>query len=427
MNILILTSNLKEDDSHVSYSLFKAFTNKGYNVEIISKGFNGTNHKQIKGINTRRKRSQDIIKRKIKLIFNGYFKRPKVNNKYYYQDIYEPVTFIKTKSIIEQCSFVPDIIMVHFNMDFLNARNLYQLNKITGAPILILLMDMAPITGGCHYAWDCKGYLTGCGQCPGLDSNKTKDLSARIFNFRKKYFSKTNLHVIAASSWQVKQVNDSGLTSNLPVKLILSAFNIDVFKPVPKRSAKEALEIPIDNKIIFFGAASVTEERKGLVLLLKALSNLKEQVKSENILLLIAGNVDQDFLDKLPFKHKSLGFINDNQLSMAFNAADVYACSSVEDSGPTMINMSMLCGTPVVSFKMGVSEDLIVEGETGYSADLYNVPQFAEYLNKVLSLSENECNIMSAKCREIGLRKCDPKIQSENYDEYLNTLISNEE
>ncbi len=31
---------------------------------------------------------------------------------------------------------------------------------------LLYMMDMAPMTGGCHYAWDCEKYKMKCGGCP---------------------------------------------------------------------------------------------------------------------------------------------------------------------------------------------------------------------------------------------------------------------
>jgi glycosyltransferase involved in cell wall biosynthesis len=47
-----------------------------------------------------------------------------------------------------------------------------------------------------------------------------------------------------------------------------------------------------------------------------------------------------------------------------------------------MINESIMCGTPVVSFRMGVAEDLIINGETGYIVKLKNIRDLANGIDE---------------------------------------------
>ena len=69
---------------------------------------------------------------------------------------------------------------------FLTFKNLFEINQKTKAPIALYMMDMATVTGGCHYAWDCKGYLNNCGSCPGIYSDDPNDISRKNLLFKKK-------------------------------------------------------------------------------------------------------------------------------------------------------------------------------------------------------------------------------------------------
>jgi len=97
------------------------------------------------------------------------------------------------------------------------------------------MYDMAPFTGGCHYAWDCKRYQNNCGSCPGLYSSDPFDITYENLIFKKKYISKTNIQIIAASEWQYRQAKNSSLFSNKPVHKILLSIDPSVFKPVNKK------------------------------------------------------------------------------------------------------------------------------------------------------------------------------------------------
>ena len=78
--------------------------------------------------------------------------------RYYLFDLYEEKEYYKTNKILKKAGIKPDVIIVLFAKGFINSKNFYELYKKTNAPIYWLMYDMAPLTGGCHYAWECKGY-----------------------------------------------------------------------------------------------------------------------------------------------------------------------------------------------------------------------------------------------------------------------------
>jgi glycosyltransferase involved in cell wall biosynthesis len=137
-------------------------------------------------------------------------------------------------------------------------------------------------------------------------------------------------------------------------------------------------------------------------------------------MLLIAGRQIEGMADLLPFPYRYLGFVDNNYgIASAFQAADIFLCPSIEDSGPSMINQSLMCGTPVVSFEMGVSLDLVIRGSTGYMARLADCYDLAQGVMNVLSLDEFAAERYSANCRELALKLCAPDVQMREIEKVI--------
>ena len=76
-----------------------------------------------------------------------------------------------------------------------------------------------------------------------------------------------------------------------------------------------------------------------------------------------------------------------------------------------MINESILCGTPVVSFDMGVAPDLVHTGRTGYRARLKDSADLAVGLYQLMEMNEVRTRVMRTECRALGLALCHPDVQ----------------
>lgn len=282
-------------------------------------------------------------------------------------------TYYSTKRIMKKMPFTPDVIVVLFMTKFITFKNLFELNNITNAPIFLYMPDMATFTGGCHYSWDVKVILKiaeivrVCFQ--------TTQMTRQIFicNLRMNMLNKTNIIPIAGSEYQNRQLNESSLFKNKKKYKILLSIREDIFKPKDKYEVRRTLNIPIEKKILFFGSVSSYEKRKGFRELIEALEILKNSLNNkeiENLYLVIAGDSKEEFEKLVNISHTFLGLLPQNQLPTVYQAADIFICPSIEDSGPMMINQSIMCGTPVVSFEMGVALDLVITGQTGYRAKL---------------------------------------------------------
>ena len=127
---------------------------------------------------------------------------------------------------------------------------------------------------------------------------------------------------------------------------------------------------------------------------------------------MIAGNKDIEF--EWPYQTRFLGFLNsEKDLAEAYQASDLFLCPSIEDSGPMMINESIMCGVPVVCFDMGVAADLVINLQTGFVAELGNSRQLAVGIETILRLTAQEKELMDNKCRKLALSKCHPSVSVE--------------
>jgi glycosyltransferase involved in cell wall biosynthesis len=426
MNILILNANNPYKASGVvALNLFNDFKIHGHNVKLLTKKYD-TNYTD--GIismesyylslweNSKLKNKVSYLRQKFRLV-----RDVSIDSKYEFIEFKEQKRFYKTKYLLRKANFKPDAIIILFAKKFINTRNIYELYEKTHAPIYWLMYDMAPITGGCHYSWECMGYKGNCGECPGLFSSDPFDITYKNMLYKKHFIDKTNLQIIAASEWQYRQTINSSIFKDKLIHKILLSVDPNIFKPTDKAKERIKTGIPANKKVVFFGSIALTTIRKGMLYLLECFNILKDLIKNttleNDIILLIAGSNIEGIADNLPFDYHYLGLVDNTfGIASAYQLADVFICPSVEDSGPTMINQSIMCGTPVISFEMGVALDLVITGETGYRAKMKDSKDLAQGLYKILTLSDDSYRDLSNNCRELALKVCSPKVQIELFE-----------
>jgi glycosyltransferase involved in cell wall biosynthesis len=228
------------------------------------------------------------------------------------------------------------------------------------------------------------------------------DKSRVVYNFKKKWIEDIDLTVVAGTEHQYKQLIKSSLFIENEKLKILLGIDDEIFKPGDVKNARKILNLPLNKKIILCGAVTVAEKRKGFKELVESLNILKYNEPNMDIHIAIAGNINGSELNQIPYRYTLLGRLNHLELAFAFQAADVFVSPSIEDSGPMMVNQSIMCGTPVVSFAVGVSLDLVINGITGYIAKLGEVNDLEKGIKFVLKQKDQEKRAMSQNCREIA-------------------------
>jgi glycosyltransferase involved in cell wall biosynthesis len=327
--------------------------------------------------------------------------------KYYFHNLNERKVHVEADKILASIPFKPEVILLLWVSNFVNAKTINDLYNKTGAKIVWLMTDNAPLTGGCHYPWDCEGFHTDCSDCPALVSPPKKYIARKNLIFKKENIPDL-LELVTGSEFDYRKAAKAAVFKGKKIHKLVAPIDHQKFNPGSKTASKSYFAIDAGKKVIFYGVQLFSDSRKGVQLFLDALEILGRRFKEDHInpddyLLLMAGNGEVDFSRNTSIPVKHLGFLNEENLVKAFQAADVYVCSSVQDSGPLMINQSVMCGTPVVAFEMGVAPDLVHTGKTGYLAKLADADDMAAGIQYVLSLPENEFQKMCAECRAFAV------------------------
>ena len=425
MNILmVFCNNPLFNSGAVAFDLFNEFKAKGNQVKLLVNTYDADYPDGVISMETFYLFWKKRIINKVKRIF-GLGEKIITDYNYHFHEIDEKKRFYKMNKLLKKANIKPDAIVILFAKNFINSKNIYELYKITNKPIYLMMYDTAPLTGGCHYSWDCIGYQNSCGNCPGLFSKDPFDASYQNLLYKKKYMDKTNISIVLASEWQYLQAKKSIVFKDKPIHKILISINPDVFKIVPKEISRKKVGISLQKKVIFFGAKYFMAERKGVKYLLEALKILKELVGKkpglrESIHLLIASEETDMFKNELPFEYSNLGWVNNTDgIASAYQAADIYLCPSIEDAGPSMVNQSIMCGTPVVSFAQGVSLDIVISGKTGYRARLKDSADMAKGIYDILVMPDDEYANMKNNCRKKALELYHPEV---SIDKWLKIL-----
>lgn len=344
-------------------------------------------------------------------------------NRYFFFNVDESEEYISASQILEALPFKPDVILLHWISNFINSITIHELAKKTHAKILWLMIDNAPLTGGCHYPWDCKGYQSDCADCPAILDNSKNDISKRNLALKKHYLPE-NMELISCSESDFMRAKGSALFKDKTVHKILFPIDENKFAPANKNLAKQFFCIAAGKKVIFYGASTLSNVRKGEQCFLKALLILQEMIKKEGRALnewvvLVAGRGDKKLFNHFEIPVLHTGFLNEGGVIKAYQAADVFVSPSIEDSGPLMVNQSVMCGTPVVAFETGVALDLVITKKTGYLAKMKDSEDLAMGIKTILELNKVEYDNMSKYCRELGMRKCHSKVQANAFMQIL--------
>jgi glycosyltransferase involved in cell wall biosynthesis len=261
----------------------------------------------------------------------------------------------------------PDIVHLHWiTGGFLNVASLRRLRR----PLVWTLHDMWAFTGGCHYDEGCGRYAGGCGRCPVLGSRSASDLSSAGWRRKQRRYLELPLNIVTPSRWLGGLAAASPLLGRYPVEVIPNPIDTNVFRPIDKAEARQALRIEPGRHVILFGALRATSEtRKGYRHLESALRGLAASRPELKPLAVVFG------ADR-PARPPDLGveclfagtLMDDTALARLYSAADVLVAPSTQENLSNAVLESLACGTPVAAFDIGGMPDMIEHRRNGYLA-----------------------------------------------------------
>lgn len=307
-----------------------------------------------------------------------------------------------------------DIIHLHWiNHAFINIKHLRKIKK----PIIWTLRDMWPFTGGCHTTINCDKYKIGCGSCPHLGSDKHNDLSRKIINNKRKNIP-SHTHVVGITPWISDEAKKSLVFRDFDVTYIYNNINCDLFFPVDKQIAREALNISTHKKIILVGAQYTNDYFKGFDKFLQALQNLEEK----KYYIIFFGRLSEDVERSIDFEHKSFGFLRDDiTLRLLYSSADVFVNPSLIESFGKTTAESMACRTPVVCFDATGSKYIVDHQVNGYKAEPYNPIGLSKGIEWIIN--NEDYNTIALNARQKVLEYFNNRLIAKQYIDLYNNIL----
>lgn len=321
-----------------------------------------------------------------------------------------------------------DVINLHnLHGGYLNLRVLPELAR--HKPMVWTLHDMWALTGHCAYSYDCERWRSGCYDCPllkepGRQTIEPKptptDRTRRTWSMKRGLYERSPLYIVTPSKWLQKLVEGSILADSLAIQCIPYGLDLASFRPLEQATARRALDIPHEARVVMFMAYDVVHGRKGFDYLLDALAGLAD---TDSIYLLTIGNHDRLEPQAERFRLRTLGYLSDERLQrLAYTAADAFVFPTLADNQPLVLIEAMACGTPLISFNVGGVSEIVRHMETGYLARYKDAADLAQGIQLLLDDASLRGQL-GRRCREIAEIEYALGLQAQRYVEVYERAV----
>lgn len=237
-----------------------------------------------------------------------------------------------------------------------------------GKPVVWMMHDMWNMTGICHHAGMCRGYVSECGDCPFLGKmGGLNDMSHKTWKAKEDLYSESGLKFIAVSTWLAGRARESSLMKKFNVAVIPNPFKLNVASEIVRKSKE-------DRKIgILFGAARIDDPIKGLVVFKKAVEILAHdypEVAEKLQVVTFGGYKNPESLQGFALPHRHLGFLKGEEaVRKAYESCDIVVSTSDYETLPGTLVEGQAYGCIPVATDHGGQRDIIDHRATGWLAE----------------------------------------------------------
>lgn len=327
---------------------------------------------------------------------------------YSYYETYRLIKYIKKVK--------PDVVNIHaININVVNVYKLLDFLKKSNIKTILTFHSEIFYTGGCSHTFDCKKYLTGCGNCPNL-WEATHSIYFDNTNFFWKKLENTyknfnNLYITCVSEWLMNRTMTSPFFKKKQIALVRNGVNTNVFKYQFDISIRNKYAT-IDQKIIIH----VTPSFKSIIKGGEHVINLAAMLDPQKYKILIVGF---DSTLKLPSNIIPLEAISDQRiLAQLYSISDLTLITSKAETFSMVCVESLCCGTPVVGFKCGAPEQICLSDYSSF-AEQNNIDSLYDLVVNWTSKEINKNNISKNAIQEYTDKK-----MTSNYFDFFSTVFS---
>ncbi|MCP4474903.1 MAG: glycosyltransferase [Gammaproteobacteria bacterium] len=335
------------------------------------------------------------------LTFEGCITRATnaVINKIEYIRSLQSVLYPHAKQMVEMAAF-KEADLVHLHIIHAGFFSFSHLPMVTRQkPTVWTLHDPWAMTGHCIYPRACKNWLSGCGNCPDLRTDKAllRDNTRFLFEYKRKAYEQSNFTIIVASKWMHDMVKASPMFHGVTVHQLPFGLNLDFFSPNPAADARKKFGIPENGLVLAFRADS--NEFKGLPYIIQALNRIETE---QPISIITLGGAVLNEKVRKRFQVINLGWTNDEtQLRDALAASDIFLMPSIAEAFGMMAVEALACGNSVIVFDGTSLPEITFAPEVGISVPMRDGEALYRALQDLID-NPAERKARSEKGREIA-------------------------
>jgi len=313
--------------------------------------------------------------------------------------------WLPSKKLVKQINDInPDVVHLHWiNGGMLKIEYIGKIN----AKIVWSLHDMWPFSGGWHYE-------------EPLANVKQKRLDQRIIKRKNRIFSRIDdMTIVGLSRWLQQCAKLSEPFHNKEVVHLPNPIDSQVFKPIDMRLSRELWRLPLDKKLVLFGAMGATSDpRKGFRELVQALSLIED----DDIEFVVFGASEPKEPLDVDCKVHYMGTLSDDvSLVTLYSAVDVMLVPSRQEAFGQTASEAMSCGTPVVAFGHTGLLDIVDHKVNGYLATPFDTSDLATGIQWVINYESYE--ELSSNARNKVVETFDYEVVSDKYIQLYREII----
>ncbi len=408
---LVCNSDLMGGAGVVTYRLMRGLRNAGVDARLIVYTRLSDNDENVDLIGTRFLRGWVFMKERLKIFLANGFNR---------ENLFK-VSIADEGFALHRHPWVKgaDVIALNWiNQGLLSLDGVIKIARL-GKPIVWTMHDMWNLTGICHHAHSCTGYLKECGACPLLKGHGNKDLSHRVWLRKRRLYATTPIKFVAVSNWLARKCAESSLMRECDITVIPNSFPTSSFHT--SVSTPPSWKVEYKRNVIVMGAARLDDPIKGLPIAIQALNiifNARPDIANSTMVVFFGDIRDASILDSLNISHVHLGRINDpRQLREIYAASNIVLSTSLYETLPGTLIEGQAAGCIPVSFGKGGQSDIIDHKVTGYIAEYKNPQSVADGIIWAI-----EHPVDRKTLHKSVMEKFDEKIVVQRYIELFNSL-----